>query len=337
VKTHRRELISFGLAVAVSLGWAATSHAFQSRDEADEVLKKAGLKRVENSFVLDAELEATKLAKSVEKLETKVGQALKFEQDYQARIARDEQQAEALLAQANELKQNRTPAGLPKGVGMTLNDQINQLERQATQVRAATQKNPQVQAKRNEYLGTFDEDEKALKADRSRLMEQVKRVQKRYDELYEDEEVVDALRTLNHNTKPKVALGPIVAYARNVARQCADELRDQGLTHNKTLVYLTEEDDIGKQAKEAAQRLAKAKREKKVDASLRRELAQLAQELRAKAREFEAKRAALAKDEHVADLIAEVQKVTKGKVKLAPGLASFQAQRDLDQLEAGLK
>ncbi len=327
-----------GLVVAVLLMSGTSGLARQSKADADAVLKKAGLKRVDNSFVLDEELSVTRFGKQVEKLEVKVAQALKLEQDHQATLAHDQQQAQMLRDQAAMLRQQLAGAGRAgRAASSNLRSQINDLENRARQLQGGAHRDPQVQAKITQNRKDLDADQKKLQQDHTTLKHDIAKVQKQYEDLYKDKEVVEALRTLNKNARPKVALGPIAAYARHVVRQCTDELDDLGLTITKTTVHLTEEDELAKNAKAANQRLTTFKKERGTDETIRDGLAKDSGELRLKWTELKEKLAKLEQDDHIADLIAEVQKGTKAKLKLGPGPGHFQAQRDLDAIESALK
>ncbi|MFO0956866.1 MAG: hypothetical protein U0800_05280 [Isosphaeraceae bacterium] len=310
------------LAAALALtSFTMPSAAQSGRPDPDAVLKKANLQRTGHSFVLDSELEANKLEKTIEQLQAKVNQE---------RLKQEEGQQ--LLAQAQQIRNqaaaSRQQGRAPRGARGSTNNQYNTLINQAQQLEQ--QARQRMGANNNAAL---NKDAKQLDDDQQRYQSLVNKTKKAYEDLYKQEDVVAALRKLNHLAHPKVALGPIPQYVQNVARQCSDELLDMGLTREKDLFHPTEDDKLAQEISALALRHRKAVKAGESDPSLSKEVAAL----RSRAEEAEVKREQLAGDGFVKDLVAEVQKATKSKVRVGTSPRLQRALHDLQSLEKELE
>lgn len=303
-------------------------------DDPDAVLKAAGLRRVDNSFVLDGELDARKLETQMQDVEKKLNQAMQEKQQAQLRIAQDQEQAAGLRAQANQLRaQSRGMGG--RGRGNAFAQQARDLDNRAQRLLQNDARNSPAAKQNADADKKIAAGQKELQPLQARYKTLVDQARKRYDELARQTDVVEALRTLNKGAHPKAALGPIPAYQANLIRQCTEHLQDLGLRHDQNLFYVDGEDDLVKRAAAAALKHREATKagDRKGDPAARGELATLAQELRARVAELETKRATLIVDAEVSDLMAEIQKGTKKKVRLG-SLTSYQrAMKEVEALE----
>lgn len=307
-------------AILVLVGTVTTATAQSSQPDPSAVLKKAGLQRSGHSFVLDSELDANKLEQSIGQLQNKVGQALAKQQE--AQMMRNE--AQQLRNQANSV---RGFGRLPRGARAAGNNQANTLNNQAQQLeqRARQRMSPADAA-------ALTKDSKQLNDDQDRYRNLVAKTQKSYKDLSKQEDVVQALRKLNRLAHPKAALGPIPQYAENVARQCSDELIDMGLARDKDLFHLADDDKLAEAIAAVALKRHKAEKAGAAAPDLSREVA----DLRTRADEAKARRDQLAEDEVVKDLLDELQKVPKSKVRLGVSLKLQRALNDLKSIEKDL-
>lgn len=328
--TTWRKALVHGLALSLALLAAppANSRDEKARTEAEAVLKKAGLTRQRNSFVLDGDATARKRADAVEKLEAKVARDQREVRDNQKKEAREDKEADRVRDQIQALKRKMANT---KGDDPDIRRQIRRLE---DRVRELEKTSPREKKEAAEDRRDFQEDKRKLLKEQNELRELISKTQKTYDALANDKAVVAALRTLNRGRHPKVALGPITDYERNVYRQSVGELASLGLTVDKALVYLSAEDAIDREITDAIQRFNKARRADQLSADLKREFAEITRDLRGQIAKLGPRREELDKDEHIADLVAEVQKRTNGKVRIAPGPALSRGIKDLEIIEA---
>lgn len=309
-------------------------------DDPAAVLNKAGLKRVENSFVLAGELEARKLEDEAKNLQKKLAQAQQQKQAAQARLGKDQRQAAELRAEADRLRRQakQKPGTNNKKGGNSPNERAKDLDAKARKLLQDDGQDRADKQQQAEADRTIDAAQKQLPSLRSRHQALVKQTQKQYDDLARRPEIVRALRTINKGARPKVALGPIPAYATNLANHCADHLLDLGLKHDAGLFYPEDEDALVKDAAAARLALQQAGKDGALDGPARSELAATAATLRKRIVAIEARRAALATDPQVADLLAEIDRQT-GKTKVTLGsLPAFKrAVKEVEAVEAATR
>ena len=188
----------------------------------EQVLKDAGLSRKGQSYILDDEIEAGKLAKGLEKI---IGQLLTDVQNemmLQMAIQNERLMASELSQEANF---DRMQGGMMRGRGFA-NNQANNLSNQARNLQ--TQANNQ-----NRQLGTMNQsiskNQKQFQEQQTQYKALVDKLLGQYEELSQRPEVVEALRSINKGIHPKYALGPIPAYRARVDRAMLDVLAVKGL------------------------------------------------------------------------------------------------------------
>ncbi|MFO0956865.1 MAG: hypothetical protein U0800_05275 [Isosphaeraceae bacterium] len=325
---------------------AGTSGAQAAKDDPKgdpvAVLRAAGLIRSGNSFVLESELEANKLEKSVAQLRSKVIQGRRDQQEGQLMIA----QAQELRAQAAELyrqaqmrkEESRTSRNRDEDEekgrrttrpddGSTLRIKALSVEQDARQLEAQAQKrlDRKLDDQLNEYTRQIEEDE-------GRYQNLVDQTLEAYEQLYKHEDVVAAFRKLNHLSKRKVALGPIPQYVQSLARLCSDQLLDMGLTREKDLFSPSEEENLSRDITDFALRYRKAKKAGESDSGMKDE----AGALRRRADEVEAATRKHAGDAVVRDLLAEVQKSQKPRIRVGMSVKLQRTLNDLKSIEKEL-
>lgn len=291
-----------------------------NQPDPDAVFKKAGLQRSGNSLVLDSELEANKLEGSLEKLQGKIQQ-----QQLQ------QQQAQEMFSQAqqlrNEANASRNQGRRPRGARNAGNQQYNNLMNQAQQLeqQARNRFGPNQTNALNRDLQQFDNDQ-------SRYRGLVNTTLKEYRDLAKQEDLIQAMRRINHNARPKVALGPIPQYVPNLARQCSDTLIDLGLNRTKDIFHPANDDKVAAEIAAAALQHHKAEKAKEAEPNLRDDVARL----RAAAEEATAEREKFADDPEVKDLLEEVQRGQRAKVRVGSSPKLIRALNDLESIEKDL-
>lgn len=329
-----RRWVSGWLALVLLAPAASSRGLAQSSRDPDAVLKTAGLQRTGNSFVLDGELEVKTLGKKIEDLQQKLTKEMQRKQGLDAAQAKDKQMAAQWRQQADRLRQQaRATKGANQGKAQNLERQARDLDQKASRALRTDGQDRQQNQQEAETVRKIDADQKELKKLQSQRQDLVQKTMKKYRELGEKPEIVQALRKLNKGSHPKVALGPIPDHDRNVVELCVDHLRDLGLNREQNLFYLADDDEVVEKAAAENLRIAKLRKEGPLDDSTRAELAKTVQTLRKQIEDLEARRGRLNGDDEVADLLSEVQKGSKGQVRLATTVAFQRALKELGLLE----
>jgi hypothetical protein len=178
-------------------------------DDAEGVLKAAGLKQSGTSYVLPEEADVIKLEDSIAKLQDRLDGLGRQYQNLQAEYNREKQAAAS----------DRSRAGSSRNRGRYEADarahvaRANQHAQQAARVKQETA-----------------QPERDLQKQQADYREQAGKLKKQYAELAAKPEIFDALRAVNRTARPKFALGPASAYRQNVIKLMTDTLARIGFT-----------------------------------------------------------------------------------------------------------
>ena len=181
----------------------------------EQVLKDAGLTRYGRCYVLQGEIEASKVVQDFDQHAVRLSADLRREMGVEADLQHDAQKA-AMLRERARIDERRNPH---RGGSRRRN------HGQTNQRRDESRDRRQLGGLQRAASG----DQKRMMQDQARYQSLVQSTMRHYAELAARAEIQSALRSLNQGIHPKFALGPVGAYSTRVQHMMVKQLSGKGL------------------------------------------------------------------------------------------------------------
>lgn len=335
---------------------------------AERALTDAGLTLLSNSYVLGGEIEADKTVTLIQQAQARRNQIVARLRPLQQASAAARSRRDYLMGQARGL---RDVAFRNRAAGRIRDAEWYEIEaaKQAQAAAVAGQLMLEAERASAPLVRERDATTQEIRSRQETYNALVAEALRRYAVLATDPRIKAALRTLNRDRHPKLALGPVQSYQENVVKASLEILAELGLREEKGVYFLPVEAEFVERvaAADLLQRevgmherrlkeirssrgpsgpagtpavtkvqstpspAEKARQITEFLSDRRAKLVERVPELREQADAIRARQLALAEDIEARDALAEVNKVRRGKARLGakPGF-----QISLQKLEA---